>query len=63
MGIDMKKTKITKFTTTMADIDLTIGTLIELIEDLGLNPNDESHCVKVLADLFDEIQDCTGMYY
>lgn len=59
----MAKTKITKFTTTMADIDLTIGTLIELIEQLGLNPNDESHFVKVLADMFDEIQDATGMYY
>lgn len=59
----MAKTKITKFTTTMDDIDLTIGTLIELIEQLGLNPNDESHFVKVLADMFDEIQDSTGMYY
>jgi len=47
----------------MAKIDSSIGNLIELIEQLGLNPNDESHCVKVLADLFDEIQDATGMYY
>ena len=56
-------TKQSEFAKHMADIDLTIGTLIELIEQLGLNPNDESHCVKVLADLYEEIQDATGMYY
>ena len=55
--------KQSDFAKHMAKIDSSIGNLIELIEQLGLNPNDESHCVKVLADLFDEIQDATGMYY
>jgi len=55
--------KQTQFAKHMAKIDSRIADLIELIEQLGLNPNDESHCVKVLADLFDDIQDMTGMYY
>lgn len=55
--------KQTQFAKHMAKIDSSIGNLIELIEQLGLNPNDESHFVKVLADMFDEIQDSTGMYY
>ena len=55
--------KQSDFTKHMAKIDSRIADLIDLIEQLGLNPNDESHFVKVLADMFDEIQDATGMYY
>lgn len=55
--------KQTQFAKHMGKIDNKIADLIELIEQLGLNPNDESHFVKVLADMFDEIQDATGMYY
>ena len=55
--------KQTQFAKHMGKIDSSIGDLIQLIEQLGLNPNDESHFVKVLADMFDEIQDATGMYY
>lgn len=55
--------KQTQFAKHMGKIDSRIADLIELIEQLGLNPNDESHCVKVLSDLFDDIQDMTGMYY
>lgn len=55
--------KQTQFAKHMANIDSSIGNLIQLIEQLGLNPNDESHFVKVLADMYDEIQDATGMYY
>jgi uncharacterized coiled-coil DUF342 family protein len=55
--------KQTQFAKHMGKIDSRIADLIELIEQLGLNPNDEDHCVKVLADLFDEVQDMTGMYY
>jgi hypothetical protein len=55
--------KQTQFAKHMGKIDSRIADLIDLIEQLGLNPNDESHCVKVLADLFDDIQDMTGMYY
>lgn len=56
-------TKQSDFTKHMAKIDSSIADLIELIEQLGLNPNDESHFVKTLADMFDEIEDATGMYY
>ena len=56
-------TKQSEFTKHMAKIDSRIADLIDLIEQLGLNPNDESHFVKVLADTYDEIQDATGMYY
>lgn len=55
--------KQTQFTKHMGKIDSTIADLIELIEQLGLNPNDESHCVKVLVDLYDDIENATGMYY
>lgn len=55
--------KQTQFAKHMGKIDKTICDLIELIEQLGLNPNDESHFVKVLADMYDEIQDSTGIYY
>ena len=55
--------KPSQFARHMAKIDSSIADLIELIEHLGLDPNDESHFVKVLADMFDEIQDATGMYY
>lgn len=55
--------KQTQFAKHMAKIDSTIADLVELIEQLGLNPNDESHFVKVLADMYDDIQDATGMYY
>lgn len=56
-------TKQSDFAKHMAKIDSSIADLIELIEHLGLNPNDESHFVKVLADMYDDIQDATGMYY
>jgi uncharacterized coiled-coil DUF342 family protein len=56
-------TKQSDFAKHMAKIDNSIADLIELIEQLGLNPNDESHCVKVLADLYDDIENATGMYY
>lgn len=56
-------TKQSDFAKHMGKIDNSIADLIELIEQLGLNPNDESHFVKVLADMYDEIQDATGMYY
>lgn len=56
-------TKQSEFTKHMAKIDKTICNLIELIEDLGLNTGDESHFVKTLTDMYDEIEDATGMYY
>lgn len=55
--------KQTQFAKHMGKIDSSIADLIELIEQLGLNPNDESHFVKTLADMYDEIEDATGMYY
>ena len=55
--------KQTQFAKHMGKIDKTIGDLIELIEQLGLNTGDEDHCVKVLTDLYDDIEDMTGMYY
>lgn len=56
-------TKQSDFTKHMAKIDNKIADLIELIEQLGLNTGDEDHCVKVLTDLYDDIEDMTGMYY
>lgn len=56
-------TKQSDFAKHMGKIDKTICDLIELIEQLGLNTGDESHFVKTLADMFEEIQDATGMYY
>lgn len=55
--------KQTQFAKHMAKIDARIADLIELIEQLGLNPNDEDHCTKVLVDLYDDIEDMTGLYY
>ena len=55
--------KQTQFTKDMAKIDKAIGDLIEMIENLGLLPNDQDHCTKVLVDLYDDIEEMTGMYY
>ena len=55
--------KQTQFAKHMGKIDSRIADLIELIEQIGLNPNDEYHCTKVLVDLYDDIEDMTGMYY
>ena len=55
--------KQTQFAKHMAKIDSSIADLIELIEQLGLNTGDESHFVKTLTDMYDEIEDATGMYY
>lgn len=46
----------------MIKLDKLIGDLIELIEDIGLNPNDEDHCIKVLTELYDDVEEMTGMF-
>lgn len=46
----------------MKKLDKLIGDLIELIEDIGLNPNDEFHCIKTLTELYDDVEEMTGMF-
>ena len=53
---------MTKFYEDMDKIDKAIGDLIEMIEKLGLLPKDQDHCTKVLVDLYDDIEEMTGMY-